>query len=67
MDKRTAELFLGKEVQIYPGDTDSKFGVVESVDDGGVTFRITRSMSRDYVVGKLHFIAYSARLSMREV
>jgi len=67
MTQDTAKLFLDKDVQIYPGDTDSKFGKVVAVDELGVTFKITRSNSSQYTVGKLHFIGVGSRLSMREV
>jgi hypothetical protein len=66
MTKDTAKLFLNKEVQIYPGDTDSKFGTVVAVDDLGITFMITESNSSQYKVGKLHFIG-SDNLTMREL
>ena len=64
----SAEMFLGLEVQIYPGDTDSKFGIVKAVDDHGVTFMITKGTNnRQYVAGTLHFISYASRLSMRQI
>ena len=35
--------FIGKEVQIYPNDTYSKFGIVESVDEFGIVIKITKA------------------------
>lgn len=69
MDSKVAELFLGKNVRIYPDDTNSKTGEVVDVNDHGVTFKITTYNGSDerYVVGKLHYIAFSARLSMSEI
>lgn len=63
--------FVGKYVQVYPGDTRSKFGTVEEVLDFGVVFKIdgVRSDS-DYWKGndgKKIFIAYSARLTFVEI
>ena len=63
-----AELFLGKEVQLFPGDSDRNYGEVKAVDDNGVVFMITKAVpGTGYTVGKLHFISFSARLSMKEV
>lgn len=63
------EEFIGKEVIIYPGDTQKKQGIVKSVSFNGVTFMITKYDKNDgqYVVGKLTFISYSARLTFREI
>lgn len=56
------EKFLNKEVQIYPGDSYSKYGIVRDISEGGVVFEITKSLSNDYTPGALVFIAWSARL-----
>ena len=67
MNKSAANLFLKKEVKIYPGDTYSKYGIVVSVDNAGVTFKITISEDKiQYPVGKLVFIAFSNNLTMCE-
>lgn len=67
MDKQIAEAFVGKEVKIYPGDSESKFGIVKAVNEHGVMFEITQGdRSGQYQVGKLHYIAFSARLNFRE-
>ena len=62
--------FIGKYVQVYPGDTLSKFGTVEEVNSAGVIFKIDGARSKeDYWKrndGKMIFIAYSARLSFIE-
>ncbi len=62
--------FIGKYVQVYPGDTLSKFGTVEEVLDSGVVFKIdgVRSQENHWKGndGKKIFIAYSARLSFIE-
>lgn len=55
--------FLNKEVQIYPGDTQSKFGIVREINENGVVFEITRSNSSTYHKGEIVFIAFSARLA----
>jgi len=56
---------IGKEVQIFPGDTREKFGKIVEITDGGILFKITRSGSPNYIVGKLRFIAYSAKLTFQ--
>jgi hypothetical protein len=65
--KNNLNSLIGKEVQIYPGDSDSKFGNIEDITDQGILFKITKSKSKNFTVGKLHFIAFSARLSFTEV
>lgn len=56
------EKFLNKEVQIYPGDTYHKYGIVRDINEAGVVFEITRSTADDYKPGALVFIAWSGRL-----
>lgn len=56
------EKFLNKEVQIYPGDTYYKYGIVRDINEGGAVFEITRSVANDFIPGALVFVAWSARL-----
>jgi hypothetical protein len=53
--------FIGKEVIIYPGDTNKKMGIVLDITDAGVMFKITKGL--EYGVGDIVFISFSARLS----
>ncbi len=58
--------FIGKEVQIYPGDTHSKFGIVTDITDQGVVFKITEASEKsDYKKGDIVFIAFSNKLNFR--
>ena len=59
--------FIGKEVQIYPSDTYSKFGIVESVDEFGLVIKITESKTKDYPVGKKVYFSHSKPLTLLEV
>ena len=61
--------WIGKEVQIYPGDTRSKWGKIVGMNDAGVTFLITRCNDGDkeWVKGKHKFVSYSAKLSFIEI
>lgn len=62
------ETFLNKEVQIYPGDTYSKFGIVRDINENGVVFEITRADSHAYQynkVGDTIFISYSNNLTFK--
>ena len=65
------EDLIGKEVYIFPGDTNKKKGIIVDMNANGVLFKITsteeQSTFKTYEVGKLCFIAYSAKLSFREV
>lgn len=57
---------VGKEVQIYPGDTYKKWGIVLEVNDNGMLFEITRAESGapSYSPGSIRFISYSANLNI---
>ena len=57
--------FIGEEVEIYPNDTNSRWGYVREMSDKGVTFTITRDHQHMARIGDLVFIAYSANLSFR--
>ena len=59
--------FLNKEVQIYPGDSYKKKGIVRDINNAGVVFEITMSERSNYTVGKLHFISWSANLTFKLV
>ena len=69
MNCSAAQLFLNKNVVVYPGDSYKKTAKVIAVDDNGVTFEVISYDGNDGVwkSGKLIFIAYSARLSMSEI
>lgn len=56
---------IGKEVQIYPGDTYRKWGRIVDIKDYGVLFQITKSEAPDYEVGSYRFISFSAKLSFQ--
>lgn len=62
--------WLGKEVQIYPGDTRSKWGKIVDMNAHGVTFLITKNWPEEnpeWPVGKHKFIAYSSKLTFIEI
>lgn len=68
LSKYMDDEFLGKEVQIYPGDTYSKKGIVRDINNAGVVFEITEADKHtQYTVGKLHFISWSANLTFKRV
>mgnify|MGYP003294253172 CR=1 FL=1 len=56
---------IGKVVQIYPGDTYSKWGRILEINDQGVLFEITKAdyNAPSYKVGSIRFISYSANLN----
>ena len=55
--------FLNKEVQIFPGDTNWKYGTVLDINTVGVTFLITKSKCGSYPVGSVRFIAFGNNLN----
>jgi len=61
--------WIGKEVQIYPGDTYKKSGKIVGINQHGVTFLITKYNGDDneWPVGKHKFVAYSSKLSFVEL
>lgn len=60
-----ANMFLGKEVKIFPGDTIEKHGIVRDINQIGVVFEITKIQvgscmpGPGYKVGDLVFIGAS--------
>lgn len=54
--------FLNKEVQIYPGDTYDKYGIVKDINQAGVIFEITKSSAYNFVPGTIRFISWSYNL-----
>lgn len=66
---KSINMFLNKEVQIFPGDTYKKCGIVKEVDDVGVTILITYYSGSDnnFEVGKLHYFSHTAVLELKEL
>ena len=65
--KYVKENYVGKAIQLYPGDTYSKWGTILDVDDLGWTIKITRANSErdDYRVGDVIFISHSKSFSFK--
>lgn len=59
--------YIGKNIQLYPGDTYPKYGTIVNVDDLGWTIKITSSRCDSYTVGATHFISHSYGFSFRFV
>lgn len=68
MQSKYREELIGKEVNIYPGDSNKKRGVILDIDDNGVLFQITYYSGSDgqYQVGKKYYISFEARLTFSE-
>lgn len=60
--KYNAENYVSKNIRLYPGDTDAKYGIIQNVDDLGWTIKITESKSKHFVVGQEYFISHSKNL-----
>lgn len=58
---------IGVEVQLYPSDTQSKFGIIREIDETGITFEITKSDARQYTPGDLVYFSHSKPLTMKVV
>ena len=60
--------YIGKEIQLYPGDTYKKYWIIENVDDLGWTIRITdmqEDYSSSYKIGDRVFVSYSKPFNFR--
>lgn len=53
--------YIGKNIQLYPGDTVKKYGKILNVDDLGWTIEITDvySCNDTYATGDVIFISHS--------
>ena len=71
--KYDATKYIGKSIQLYPGDTVSKYGKIVDLDDLGWTIKITRNSasnnrySHDYSFeeGETYFISHSRNFTFR--
>lgn len=65
--KYAKENYVGKSIQLYPGDTVSKWGTILNVDDLGWTIKITKinSPRYDYNVGDVIFISHSKNFTFK--
>ena len=64
--KYVKENYVGKTIQLYPGDTYSKWGEILDVDDLGWTIKITKSEDkRDYCLESVHFISHSTEFHFK--
>lgn len=60
--------YVGKEIQLYPGDFDTKYGIIRKVDELGWTIEITKSNDPTlYKTGTTHFISHAKKFSFRFV
>ena len=57
--KYNKEHYVGKAIQLFPGDTYRKFGVIKNVDDLGWIVEITESKCDHYKAGQEYFISHS--------
>ena len=66
-----AKKYVGKSIQLYPGDTVSKYGKIVDLDDLGWTIKIMRvGNSRGYhdhsfEEGETYFISHSKNFTFR--
>ena len=58
------EVYLGKEVQLYPNDTVSKYGIIEDINDKGIIIKITEvgRINDAYKVNDICFISFTNNL-----
>ena len=61
--------YVGRKIQLYPGDTYSKFGTIVALDDLGWTIKITRASERQntFVPGLEYFISHAKGVTFKFV
>lgn len=66
--KYNREIYIGKEIQLYPGDTYKKYGIIENVDDLGWTIKIAdtqEAYNNSYKIDDKIFISHSKPFSFK--
>lgn len=61
------EIYLGKEVQLYPNDSVAKYGIIEDINPHGIVIKITEvdMPSVSYKVGDVTFISFMNKLTFK--
>jgi len=68
--KELLKSLIGKEIQVWPTDTLSKYGVLVDANDQGILVKVDGKRSQDghwSEDGVLFFISFSANLIFKEV
>lgn len=66
MDTKILTSLIGKKVQLYPGDTYSRWGIITEVDDVGFLIKITKADTRsNYEIGSTYFMAHSKQVVLK--
>ena len=66
-----ATKYIGKSIQLYPGDTAKKYGKIVDLDDLGWTIKVTSVGNNRYYTdpafeeGETYFISHSKNLTFR--
>lgn len=53
---------VGKSIQLFPNDTNDKYGKIEEINHSGYFIRITSSQRNEYRVNELLFFNHSTPL-----
>lgn len=64
--KYNASNYIGKHIQLLPGDTQKKYGIIEDVDDLGFIVRITNTTDH-YKANEVIFISHSKPFIFKEI
>lgn len=51
--------FVNRKVQLWPGDTDAKYGTIIAASSEGIILRMTESRSHHMPAGSDYFIPWS--------
>lgn len=61
------ERYVGREVMLYPSDTDKKYAIITDVNELGWEFTITESRCNVYKKGGTFFLNHSTNVTMKFV
>ena len=63
------ENYVGRRIQLFPGDSVSKWGIIEDVDDLGFIIRITKvekaNYRHSYSEDESYFINHSSKITFK--
>lgn len=66
MDTKILTSLIGKEIQLYPGDTYPRWGIIKEVDDVGFSIKITKADARSiFKVGSTYFMTHGDKIVLK--
>ncbi len=57
--------YVGRKIELYPEKPETKYGIIEDVDDLGFTIRITEALNCACKKNDIIFISHSSELDFK--